>query len=163
MEVVIAIVVIAIIIVIVLSVIGGSQASSRSLPSRSNKLTSVRRLEKPLVEPFPIEGLIGLLLVGGLSLAALKFIQSGGLKKLLQEIGKIPINVNGQQKDIATALEDDAFVRDMVLKILMKKVDDASHRERGIQALSENSHQAAADVAQMLREALDARMSRGPI
>jgi hypothetical protein len=163
MEVVIAIIIIAIMVVIIVAIFGGGENSAPSKYTRSSNVVVRPQAQRPSSEPFPIEGLIGLLILGGLGLAAISFIKSGGLTKLLNEIGKIPINVNGEQKDIATALKDDTYVRDILREALLKKINEASRRERGLEMLSENTPQAATDVAQMLREALDTRMKRGRI
>lgn len=161
MDVIVPILIIAVIVVIIFALLGGGNNSAPQKPARSNYLVSGPRVQRTSSDPFPIEGLIGLLLLGGLGIAAIGFIKSGGFGKLLNEIGKIPINVNGEQKDIATALKDDAYVRDILREALMKKISEASRNERGLKVLSENTPQAATDVAQMLKEALDARMRRG--
>jgi hypothetical protein len=160
MEVIIAIIIIGVLIFIVISMNSGAENSARSKLSRARNVSPKFPAARPSNEPSPIEAIIGLLILGGLGLAAINFIQSGGLKKLLDEIGKIRISVNGETKDIATALKDDTYIRDMLREALMKKINEASRRERGLELLSQNTPGAAADVAQMLREALDARMKR---
>jgi hypothetical protein len=160
MEALIALIVIVIIFVVIIAIFGNSESSASSKPKRSSGIAARPLAQRPSSDSFPIEGLIGLLILGGLGFAAISFIQSGGFKKLLNEIGKIRINVNGEQKDIATALQDDAYVRDILREALMKKINEASRKEQGLKTLSENTPQAATDVAQMLREALDARMKR---
>jgi hypothetical protein len=78
----------------------------------------------------------------------------------MEEIGRLTINVNGEYKTIHSAIREESFVENLLREAIQKKLRDVSAENQGLESLSENTPKAAADVANMLRDALEARMRR---
>lgn len=126
-------------------------------PRRPTRVT--RRPPKPK-DPPPIEGILALVALGVMGIAAYKFVQSGGLRRLNEEIGKLPVDINGQRKTVAAAIRDDAYIEELLRNAIQKKMREVIEGGKGIETLENNTPRAAADVAQILQDALEARMRR---
>ena len=146
------------VIVIVLLIIGfmGSLGSSTQTSSHRRGITQ----EQTASSPPPIEGILGLIALGVVGVAAYKFIQSGGLRRLNEEVGKLSVNVNGQRKTIAAAIQDDSYIEQLLQNVIEKKLRDVFESGRPIESLERQTPKAAVDVAHMLQDALEARMRR---
>jgi hypothetical protein len=92
--------------------------------------------------------------------AAYKFIQSGGLQRLKDEVGKVPININGKSQSIATLTRNDSSIEEMLARAIERKIREVFERGEPIEHINQNTPRAAADVAQMLKDALESRMRK---
>lgn len=143
---------IIIVFVILLAIFG---VFSTSPPPKNTKPTRVSSKTPP-----PSDGLDALFTV--LAVGAAGFVAYQVIKAITQEVGKMPININGQYQSIATASKNNSFINELLREIVQKKVGDGSSIRNGLNDPSNNPHKAAEDIAQMLRDAVEARMrSRG--
>jgi hypothetical protein len=131
--------------------------SSSSPQSRPSKVTRIPARPK---DPPPIEGILALVALGVMGIAAYKFVQSGGLRRLNEEIGKLPVDINGQRKTVVAAIGDDAYIEQLLRNAIQKKMREVFESGKGIETLENDTARAAADVAQILQDALEARMRR---
>jgi len=134
-----------------------STASSRKSYPLVVKKTQPSRMSN---DSGSLDSLMGLVVIGIMGFAAYKFIQSGGLEKLREEIGKLPVKVNGQYKDIASAIKEDSYIEMLLRDALQLKLKEVYERDHGFQSLNQNTPRAASDVARTLRDALESRMRR---
>jgi len=146
-----------IVIVIVIANTIGPRPISMSKQSTHPKVT---RIPPKSLDPTPIEGILGLVVMGALGFAAYKFIQSGGLRRLNEEIGKLPVNLNGHRTTIASAIREDSYVEQLLTSAIEKKMREVFEAGRPIESLENETPKAAADVASLLQEAIEARMRR---
>lgn len=107
-----------------------------------------------------IEALLGLLLLGAASVALYKFIQSGGLNRLLDRIGELPIEVEGRTTTIAAAINDEDIKR-----LFFEAIEKKLNGDQGAWAatatgpiIDVDSEPVASDIADMLRHAVEKRM-----
>lgn len=141
-------------IVIVLAIFGAFSSSS---PPPSRPRPTLRKT--PSSAP-PVEGIIGLLLLGAVGFAAYKFIQSGGLQHLKDEVRKVPISIDGKSQSIATLTQNDSSIEEMLARAIERKIREVFERGEPIETLNQNTPRAAADVAQMLKDALESRIRK---
>lgn len=108
-----------------------------------------------------IEALLGLLLLGAASVALYKFIQSGGLTRLLNRIGDLPIEVEGRTTTIAAAINDEE-IRRLFFEAIEKKLNGVDQGAWAATAtgpiIDVDSEPVASDIADMLRRAVEKRM-----
>lgn len=159
---VISILVIVFVVVVIILVIVAVNAVVSGPAARPSRPTVIRLPQSPRNAP-PIEGIVGLVALGVVGLATYKFIQSGGLRRLNAEIGKLPVNVHGQRKSIAAAIQEDSYVEELLKSAIEKKMREVFDGGKAIETLDIGRPKAAADVAQMLQEAIEARMRRDGI
>jgi preprotein translocase subunit SecG len=153
-------IIVFILVVVVLLNSGSRNTKSQLRLSSSRALTPQMNASHIPKSEGSLDSLLGLIGIGLVGYAAYKFIQSGGLKKLMEEIGRLTINVNGEYKTIHSAIREESFVENLLREAIQKKLRDVSAENQGLESLSENTPKAAADVANMLRDALEARMRR---
>ena len=95
-----------------------------------------------------------------MGIAAYKFVQSGGLRRLNEEIGKLPVDIKGQRVTVAAARKDDTYIKKLVRNAIQKKMQEVFEGGKDIETLENDTPRAAADVAQILQNALEVRMRR---
>lgn len=145
-----------VIIIVVMAVISGKPGPmvQQALPTR------VTRIPPKSVDDPSIEAILSLVLLGVVGFAAYKFIQSGGLRRLNEEIGKLPVNLNGHRTSIAAAIREDSYLEQLLKSAIEKKMREVFEAGRPIESLENETPKAAADVASMLQDAIEARMRR---
>jgi hypothetical protein len=149
--------VIIIVILVAIGLLWFIFAPSNNPPSRPARVT---RIPPKPNDPPPIEGILALVALGVMGIAAYKFVQSGGLRRLNEEIGKLPVDINGRRKTVAAAIRDDAYIEGLLRNAIQKKIREVFEGGKGIETLENDTPRAAADVAQILQDALEARMRR---
>jgi hypothetical protein len=99
-----------------------------------------------------VDDLFKMLFVAALGYAAYRFIQSGGLKKVLNILSETPLNVNGEITTIEKAAETNTDIAQLLREALEKRIAtlDTNQTDSAPSAV-------ASDVAQMLRDAISAR------
>jgi len=145
-----------VIIIMVMGVVGGKP----SQVAKQSRLPRVTRIPPKSLDAPPIEGILSLVVLGIMGFAAYKFIQSGGLRRLNEEIGKLPVTLNGNRMSIASAIREDSYLEQLLKSAIEKKMREVFEGGRPIESLENETPKAAADVASMLQEAIEARMRR---
>jgi hypothetical protein len=112
---------------------------------------------KPTSPGSGLEALFGLLVLGIAGAALYKFIQSGGLERLLNRIGELPIEVNGRMTTIAAAVNDEAEIRRLLLEAVQKRMSTLDDNGAA-PTIDIDNGTAARDIADMLRDAIGQRM-----
>ncbi len=143
MENVAIIIFVIIIFVIILAALGMFSSSS---PPPSNVKRNTIRPPKPS-QSDGLDALFTVLAVGVTGYVAYKFI-----KAVTEELNTMQINVNGEYQTIAKASKNNSFVEELVKEFVQKKAGNSS--------ASSNPHEAAEDIAKMLRDALKTRMKQ---
>ena len=88
---------------------------SREVPSRSVRTSKYDNDEL-------LNNLIGFFTIGLLGVSAYKFVQSGGLARLLEEVGKLTINIDGEYKNISTAIKENSRLEGLLKDAIQKKL-----------------------------------------
>lgn len=139
------------IVLVVVGVALGTSTRSTSAPREIMRVSSHRTKQTS-----GFETLLGLLAIGVASAALFKFIESGGLTRLLNRIGNLPIEVNGRMTTIEAAVRDEAFVRSVLMDALEEKLAMTGQVEGSRTNIED--HDAASDIAEMLRVGVERRM-----
>lgn len=124
---------------------------SREVPSRSVRTSKYDNDEL-------LNNLIGFFTIGLLGVSAYKFVQSGGLARLLEEVGKLTINIDGEYKNISTAIKENSRLEGLLKDAIQKKLTTVYEKDHGLESLTQNTTTTANEVAQMLRNALEVRL-----
>lgn len=121
-------------------------------------ITRLWKLTIPRLDRFSsgLDDLFAVLVLGAIGVAAYRFIERGGLKKLMSDLGPQTINVHGQRTTIASAVDNYPEIQQLLRQALEKRL--ATLDEEEIEDVDSTSAEAATDVAQMLREAVSKRM-----
>lgn len=134
---------------------------SSPTPSRPQPVvtsTSLRQQRAASSSGSGLEALFGLLVLGMAGIALAKFIESGGLSRLLNRIGQLPIDVNGRATTIAAAVNDEAYVRTLLMEAIQKRFDTLDGAGSAGAATIDVDGAAAFDIAQLLRDSVERRM-----
>ncbi|MEP7012071.1 MAG: hypothetical protein ABJC13_17235 [Acidobacteriota bacterium] len=140
----------------VLVIVGGI-AIYFALLSRLKNAFSLTRIISS-TSPGELEALIAVVFIAALGVAAIQFIKSGGLKRLLEAIGAQPIEIQGRRTTIAAAANNHEFIAHLLRQAVETKLLSLDSRALAAENIPNTSANAAKDVAQMLRDALATRM-----
>jgi hypothetical protein len=105
-----------------------------------------------------LEALITIVLIAAIGAAAIQFVKSGGLKRLLETIGALTIEVDGRRTTIAAAAGNDELIARLLRQAIETKLLSLDQKALAAENVDRTSVVAAQDVAQMLRDALATRM-----
>ncbi len=147
-----------ILVVIVIINLGSKSNNSNERRVSSNEVPSRTIRSSKLKNDDSLDSLIGLFTIGLLGLSAYKFIQSGGLARLLEEIGKLTINIDGEYKSISAAIKENSLVEGLVKDAVQRKLTTVYEKDHGLESITQNTTATATEVAQMLRSAVEARL-----
>lgn len=160
---VVALIVLAAIAVIVMIAFLSAQPNRPQWPP---PIPTRQPRHSPVKSPLPsasgppgsgLEAILGLVLLGMAGVALLKFIESGGLARLLNRIGDTPIEVNGRTTTIAAAVNDEVEIRRLLLEAVEKRLSALDSNGTG-PTIDATNAAAATDIANMLRDAVGQRM-----
>lgn len=123
---------------------------------RSTGQPRVTRLATPTQPQSGFETLAQILLLGVAGVVLYKYIESGGLERLLRRIGHLTIEVNGRRTTISDAVQDEAFVRSLLLETVEEKLTSDSGSPS--QNSNLDNEAAANEIVTMLRAGVKRKM-----
>lgn len=123
-----------------------------------NQPTRLLNLSSSSLSSSDLEALVAIVFIAAVGVAAIQFIRSGGLKRLLETIGALAIEVDGRRTTIAAAARDSDLVARLLRQAVEAKLLSLDQRALAAENVDRTSVTAANDVAQMLRDALATRM-----
>lgn len=162
---VVALVLLAILVIVVLVAMSRSVRPRRKRPRVApstvvpSRAVQPRRVPRNRISPGSgVEDLFTLLLLGMASVAMYKFVKSGGLTRLLNRIGTMPLTLNGRTTTIGAAIDSDTYIRDLFMDAVKRRVQTSDGHGGARPNIDLESEPFAADIAATLRDAVERRM-----
>jgi hypothetical protein len=131
---------------------------SSTLSSRVNRSVSNSWSRSATSSSGDFEALLSLILLAAMGAAIYQFVKSGGLKRLLELVGELPIEVDGRRTTIASAVVDHADIAQLLREAITVKLSALDRQALLAANVDKTSFTTANAVADMLRDTLAARM-----